>query len=478
MAVRGGRLEFLAPHLLRSQLLRPGFVRLSLRLGAARQMPRWAKLQFLHSGISAADLDDVLGRVTSLDSWVEEWQKLARRNEEAGRTELAAGRRAEAARRFLTAAAAYNFSQYVMFVDIARKRELHQACVRAYAQAAPLLEPPARSFLIPYRHHLVKGWLRVPPGPGPAPVVTLFHGTNGVKEELHWWTDALLDRGLATLTFDGPGLGETFHRLSMVAEPRPLWDAIFRAIEADPALDPDAVALGGTSLGAYMAIRMAAHDPRVRAVAAVSPPYAISIYWNLTLAGMRRELAALYGATLEEMAPVVARMTLADSLPGLRAPLLIVGGGHDLITPGEEARRIFDEARSERQLIFYPAGAHDCFNMLGDLRPRVAGWLVAQLRPLDRRRARAAARGEADDWGAAEAVDPDFAEELVGEGASLVWKAVATPPEPVHWAWWRRAPHERVQIVFRTASGRGPEAETNGAAAQADGAAARGGLGG
>ncbi len=182
MAVRGGRLDFLAPHLLRSHLLRPGFVRLSLRLGVARQMPHWAKLQFLHSGISPDDLDHVLDRVTSLESWVEEWERLAREHEEGGHAELALGNRAEAARHFLSSAAAFNFAQYVMFVDIRRKRELHGACVRAYAKAAPLLDPPARLLEIPYRRFAVKGWLRVPPGPGPAPVVVLFHGTNGVKE--------------------------------------------------------------------------------------------------------------------------------------------------------------------------------------------------------------------------------------------------------------------------------------------------------
>ena len=40
------------------------------------------------------------------------------------------------------------------------------------------------------------GFLRMPPGRRPAPVVVLFNGTNAVKEELHWWADVLLDRGL------------------------------------------------------------------------------------------------------------------------------------------------------------------------------------------------------------------------------------------------------------------------------------------
>jgi 2,6-dihydroxypseudooxynicotine hydrolase len=453
MSIKGGRLEFLAPHLLRSQILRPGFVRLSLRLGAARQMPPWARLQFTNAGVSPADLDLVLSRVTSLKSWVEEWERLGRRHEAEGHGSLAMGERAAAAGRFLAAAAAFNFAQYVLFLDITRKRGLHDAGTRAYGEAAPLLDPPARPFEVVYRRRIMKGWLRVPPAAGPAPLVVLFHGTNGVKEELHGWSEALLERGLATLTFDGPGLGQTFHRLSMVAEPRPVWDAVYRAIEAEPALDPGAVALFGTSLGGFLAIRMAAHDPRVRAVAAVSPPYSVAVYWRLTLAGMRRELAALYDASEEEMARVAERMTLQGVLPALRTPLFVSGGGHDLITPGEETRRIFDEARCERQLVYYPHGAHDGFNVLADLRPRVAGWFVDRLAPhRDRRPRRAPARIEPGAWEAAEAVDDDFAEALCGEASRRVWNRVAAPLEPVR-AWWPRAARERVEVECRAAAG-------------------------
>src|SRR5687768_12143376 len=139
-AVRGGRLEFLAPHFLRGQLLRPGFVRLSLRLGAAQQMPAWAKLQFTNAGVTSADPDRVLARITSLGSWVDEWEALGREHEQGALDALALGRTPDAARRFLAASAAYNFAQYVMFLDIDRKRALHAACTRAYAQAAPLMQ--------------------------------------------------------------------------------------------------------------------------------------------------------------------------------------------------------------------------------------------------------------------------------------------------------------------------------------------------
>ncbi|HET7226976.1 MAG TPA: alpha/beta fold hydrolase [Candidatus Eisenbacteria bacterium] len=459
MTNKGGRLELLVPHLLRGQLLRPRFVRMSLRLGAARQMPRWAKLQFINSGVSPEDLDLVLGHVTSLESWVDEWEKLGQQHEQGGRAELAFGHAHEAALRFLAASAAFNFAQYVVFIDLARKRELHEACVRCYAEAAPLLDPPAQPFEVSFRRRMMKGWLRVPRGNRLAPVVVLFHGTNAVKEELHWWSEALLERGLATITFDGPGLGETFHRLSMLAEPRPVGTAILNQIEARPELDPNAVAFIGFSLGGYLVIRMASHDPRIKAVGAVSPPFSLDIYWNVTLAGMRRELAALYGTSEQEMGAVVNKITLADVIGDVRCPMLVAGGGHDLLTPGEEAWRIFEQARCERELLFYPRAGHDCFNVLSDLRPRMAGWLARQLEPhrdaAPRRRAAAGAE-LTEAWRAAEAVDPDFADELCGAVHRLVWNA-QSQTAPVHYRWWNQ-PSGHIEMVHRTAHAETPAA--------------------
>jgi alpha-beta hydrolase superfamily lysophospholipase len=454
MAVKGGRLEFLVPHFLRGQLLRPRFVRLSLRLGAAQQMPSWAKLQFLNAGVSSDDLEFVLSRVTSLTSWVDEWESLGRAHEQGGRDALALGREDHAARRFLAASAAYNFSQYVVFMDTQRKQRLHEHCVRAYAQAAPMFEIPARPFRVTYRRRVLEGYLRVPPTRGPAPVVVIFNGTNAVKEELHWWSDALLEQGIATVMFDGPGLGRTFHKLSWVAEPRPIGTAILNAIETHPELDPASVAFLGMSLGGYMAIRMATHEPRIRAVAAVSPPYSADIYWNVTLAGMRRELAALYHIDEHEMTSVIRKITLANVLPTLRVPLMISGGGHDHITPGSEAWRIFEGARSERELVFYPRGAHDCFNVLSDLRPRMVNWLRHQVarhhhalpeRPPLEAMVLESAMTPAD------AVDLDFASALRGETSRLEWRPATVAGEPARWNWLWRVPRTSgdIEVVHR-----------------------------
>ena len=465
MAFKGGRLELLVPYMLRGQLLRPGFVRLSLRLGAARGMPAWAKLQFLNSGVTSADLEAVLGRITSLASWVEEWQRLGRDHETRGQEAQALGDLPQAGREFLAASAAYGAAQQVVFLDISHKRVLHEACVRAYAHAAPLIEPPARPFEVPFRRRLMKGYLRLPtpaamnghPRRRP-PVAVFFNGTNAVKEDLHWWSEALLRRGIAVILFDGPGLGETFHRLSMLAEPRPVARAILDEIESHPSLDSEAVAFLGLSLGGYLAIRMAAYDSRIKAVAAVSPPYALSVYWNITLAGMRRELAALYNIAESEMGAQIEKITLAGVIDQLRAPLMLAGGGHDHLTPGAEAWKIFEEARCERELVFYPRGGHECFNVLAALRPRLAGWLA---RHLEAHRAAAPAPERIADAQAStlepmagEAVDADFADALNGDVARPIWTPTESPGVPVRWRWpWAHRAGERIEVIERSDPG-------------------------
>jgi 2,6-dihydroxypseudooxynicotine hydrolase len=455
--------------LLRSQLLRPGFVRMSLKLGVAQQMPTWAKLQFIHGGVEPDDLKRVLDAVTSLEAWVDEWENLGITREQAAYAAIESGDSTGAAANFLAAASAYNFAQYVIFLDIRRKRALHEACVRAYAMGAPLFSPPAQPFEVVFRRRVMKGYLRLPPGPQPAPVVVLFNGTNAVKEEMHWWSDAMLARGLATITFDGPGLGETFHRLSMVGEPRPVGTAILNQIEARPELDPHAVAFLGMSLGGYLSIRMAAHDRRIKAVAAVSPPYSADIYWNVTLSGLRRELAGLYSIDEREMAKVIDRITLAESLPGLSCPLMVSGGGHDHITPGTEAWRIFEDAGCEREIVFYPRGAHDCFNVLDDLRPRMVNFIARHLerhaRPKGHARGNGYLNGNGNGhghgnrngateslWHAAEAVDADFADDLLGDSEPRTWNRPASQGVPVQWDWpWARVESPHVEVVVRKA---------------------------
>jgi hypothetical protein len=136
---------------------------------------------------------------------------------------------------------------------------------------------------------------------------------------------------------------------------------------------------------------------------------------------------------------------------------MVSGGGHDFITPGSEAWRIFDGARCERELVYYPRGSHDCFNVISDLRPRMVSWLARQLErhhAASRHALRPAAVALHPGSLAAEAVDADFADALTGEGAGLHWNHADARGIPARWRWWWSPPDsDRIEVVQRLAPG-------------------------
>ncbi|MEY4374357.1 MAG: hypothetical protein RL760_523, partial [Candidatus Eisenbacteria bacterium] len=184
------------------------------------------------------------------------------------------------------------------------------------------------------------------------------------------------------------------------------------------------------------------------------------VYWNVTLSSMRREFASLYRMSVEEMDAFIPRITLEPALPDLRAPLMLVGGGHDMITPGHEAQRIFATARNERELVYYPRGAHECFNVLADLRPRMTGWVAGQLarhRTTPARRPRLAGPDPRDAaFVAAEAVDPDFADDLMGEGVPLEWHTGRRHESLAAHFTWPWSAERNVQVMHRSETGSWP----------------------
>jgi hypothetical protein len=147
--------------------------------------------------------------------------------------------------------------------------------------------------------------------------------------------------------------------------------------------------------------------------------------------------------------------------------MIVSGGGHDLITPGTEAWRIFEGSSCPRELIYYPEGGHECFNVLTDLRPRMVSWLARHIehprapRPAEAPEERDGREGA---WPAAEAVDADFADALRGDAHGRVWNRtedangngkVAHPPPtgPANgWRWpWARPASEGPRMVHRLA---------------------------
>jgi 2,6-dihydroxypseudooxynicotine hydrolase len=210
-------------------------------------------------------------------------------------------------------------------------------------------------------------------------LVVLLPGLDSTKEEFLSWENVFLRRGLATLSLDGPGQGET--GLSTPIEPA-YEKAVSVAIDhlqGRGDLDLERIGLAGVSLGGYYAPRAAAHERRVRAAVGVSGPYDFGTCWDTLPRPTRETFTHHVGAVDEQQARArAADLNLDQIMALLDRPYLAIAGGRDRLIPWQQTRRQADEAPAG-EFVLLERGTHVCNNVPYLYRPLVADWLKEQL---------------------------------------------------------------------------------------------------
>jgi len=174
----------------------------------------WAP-RFIANGVPLSDFQEVNASVERWEDWCRAWCSRAAVHEDLGRRALADGFKLSAGEHLTRAAVCYHFAKFVFVADYEQMRAAHGKAVQCRTLALPYLRPAGERVEIPYeRTHLV-GILRKPPEATMPPVVVLCMGLDSAKEEMDAYERLFLERGMATLSFDGPGQGECEYELSI-----------------------------------------------------------------------------------------------------------------------------------------------------------------------------------------------------------------------------------------------------------------------
>ena len=336
--------------------------------------------RLLASGIDYNDARAILDRLTRLQDWCPEWERMAAVHEALGDEALREGRPLTAGRAFVRAAIYYHTGQSVFFDDPAEKRWVQERQAAAYAKAMPHLRPPAERVDVPFAGITFPGNLRRPAGPRPLPCVLLNPGADSTKEEFYTLENEFLARGLATFSFDGPGQGLTWQAMKL----RPDWEkpvgAVLDALATRGDLDPGRVGIWGRSFGGYAVLRAAAGDARLRACISIGGFYDMADIWDRLPTGVKDTLTFGFGVASHAAARERATaFTLKGQLARLRQPLLIVHSGLDTVVPVEESERMRQGAGGATTLVVFPDGNHVCDNMPYRVRPLMADWMAREL---------------------------------------------------------------------------------------------------
>jgi 2,6-dihydroxypseudooxynicotine hydrolase len=281
-------------------------------------------------------------------------------------------------RGLLRASIYYHYAKHLFGEDPEQFRDAHERMLRCYLAASPYLDPRMERFEIPFEGAVMAAYLRRPTGVPCPKLAILLPGLDAAKEELHAWSDAFLARGLATVTLDGPGQGETSFHLPIRHDWGRVIGAVIDVLERRHDVDASAVAVverasarsrvapRRSSRASRLASPIAALRLRTRAAAAAE-----SVAGAVPRPQSRRRHVAGAGDR--------GSAQPADCAQQIKCPLLVVFGAGDRMIPLAEGERLARAASGPTDFVVFEEGNHVCFNISYKFRPLTADWTVEHL---------------------------------------------------------------------------------------------------
>jgi dipeptidyl aminopeptidase/acylaminoacyl peptidase len=360
---------------------------LQLRLFGAEELGRRYVVVRLaryaaNAHLDYGDITRVLAPIKDFGSWYPAWRQAGVESEELATAEETRGHLVSAADHFLRASMLYHFGQLLARLGTEGKAEGRRRRVELYHRAIDYLDRPIEPITIPYDGQTLPGYLHLPRGVERPGCVIMIDGADSVKEEYHNWAGQFARRGLAVVTFDGPGQGETLGRLTMDPNRYGLAvSAVIDLLEQDGRVDTSKVVVWGSSMGGYLVGVAAAQEPRLKAAVSLGGFFDFRDYAYTWPLGTQINVQEDIGAPTLAAARAYVRehLSLSQFAPRITCPFLVIHGALDDLVTTEEAARMADES-PRGELVVFENGFHTCTNENYRLVPLMTGWVLDRLR--------------------------------------------------------------------------------------------------
>ena len=312
------------------------------------------------------DFARVRERVKKFADIHREFAAAARAREEAADAAAAAGDTAALRQHAFTAAVLWGGAQWPLFGNTPLNLaygEHKVACYKSYIEVAP---HPVERVEILFGDTTLPAYLHLPSTTeGPFPCIVQVGGMDSFKEHLVAMdSDPLLAAGVARLTFDGPGQGESVTRGLWVTATNYMdaGRAVVAWLRGRPDIDPARIGVSGVSFGSFWATQFAAavdgligaavmlvvHEGGMHDVfESVSPTFKSRFMY---MSG--------YADDEEGFDKFARKMSLDPIAPDVRCPFLVVAGEEDDLSPIESTWGLLRRVSGPKRLLLYQGERH------------------------------------------------------------------------------------------------------------------------
>ncbi|MEK4844265.1 alpha/beta hydrolase [Bacillus sp. FSL W8-0183] len=330
--------------------------------------------RWLVHGLEENDLQGARPNIHSLEGWYRTWSKLAEDKEKRGRELEVLQNYREAEKTYRQAALYYILNYWIDPSYSDAKMGWYQKSLDFMRKADSLSDTTTVYPKLLLKNHITcSGRIRVPKNP--KGVIIIVNPIDSTKEELYLYEMDFLQKGFITMSFDGPGQGETF-MVNGVIGTRARWERFVHQVidDAKKTYPHLPIYLFGISLAASWVL-YGSSNKNVDKVVAVSPAVELE-RMNMPSYFMKRmECSCIVDDKDEE--ETERSIPKFDDIK-YRAPVLVFYGSQDMMITKNEFSRLYENISSEKLLIEYKEEGHVCNHKLKEIRDIACSWFSGE----------------------------------------------------------------------------------------------------
>ena len=318
--------------------------------------------------LKAKDVESALVNLKSLshDDWALAWMPI-------GDSYIKQAKALEPSDKNAAAEAYQQAMQYYLFgrfpvEDSPMTVKSYESAKSAFKAYAKLVDPIIEPFTFVFQGQTITGYLRKPKGVAKPPIVITVGGLDSRKENNAIREAEYLKHGVAFLSMDMPGTGESKIKIEPGAEG--VFTAAIDALQRRNDLDASRIVIFGGSWGGHWSARAAYSEiKRLRGVVVQAGPVHeyFQPQWQRKalgnteyIFGLFEARSAIYGVkTLDDFLAYGPKMSLKDAgwLDKPSAPMLLINGTKDTQVPIEDLYLLL-RSGSPKEAWVNPEGGH------------------------------------------------------------------------------------------------------------------------
>ena len=238
-------------------------------------------------------------------------------------------------------------------------------CYKRYIEYAPR---PIERVEIPFGDGVLPGYLALPHEPKDGerfPCAIGIDGMDGSKEIMcSMYGDKMLERGMASFVYDGPGQGECPVNGVYVTKDNHMdaAQAVYDWLIEQPAIDPDRLVIFGLSFGSFFGLQAAAQlGDKVLGAAVTFVCHEPGCYTIFNMAAPSFKLRFMFMSNYDDEAAFdefISEFSLDPIVDQIKCPVLVQAGQDEELSPIECTEDLVEKLQVPKKLVFYEGERH------------------------------------------------------------------------------------------------------------------------